>query len=144
MMRPAWIALPLVLATIACGSSTDVTLTPTTEILTGTVNAPVNGTLQSDTKTFTVGQKSEADITLTSAVETLPGGQLLSTVTMGLTVGTWSGSTCTPTFGANAAAPASSAILISGIVNAGMYCVIVSDVTTQLGPVAYSVTVAHF
>jgi hypothetical protein len=143
-MRSAWIALPLLLAVIACGDSTDVAPTPTTEDLSGTVKAPVNGTLQSDTKTFTVGQKSEADVSLTSAVETLPNGQLVSTITMGVAVGTWSGSTCTPTAGANTAAAASSAILVSGIVNAGTYCVIVSDVTTQLGPVAYTISVVHF
>jgi hypothetical protein len=63
---------------------------------------------------------------------------------MGVRVGTWDGAVCTPTFGANAAGPGSSAILISGIVNAGAYCVIVSDVTGQLGPVAYTIKVDHF
>ena len=82
------------------------------------------------------------NVTLTSATETLPGGALLQTVTMGLTVGTASVG-CTPLANAFTTATAGSSPQLSGSVAAGTYCVMVSDVTYQLGPVAYAGAVSH-
>jgi hypothetical protein len=141
--------LALLLATTACnnGSSTTATTSPSqtivTDVLLGTVPTPVGGVLQSDTKPFTVGQGGgTVTITLTSANETLPGGTLLTTVVVGLGVGTLSGTTCTLLSPATPVAAGASSSL-SGTLAAGSYCTVVSDVTGQVGPVAYAVTVAH-
>jgi hypothetical protein len=83
-------------------------------------------------------------VTLTSTIETLPGGSLLTNVQMGLALGTPSGTSCN----APAAAPpfASIGVTLSlpGTLPAGTYCLQVSDVTNQAGPVAYSLAVTHY
>lgn len=141
--------LSLAMTASGCGnssttSSTSPSQTITTEVLTGTVQPPVNGVLQSAFNTFVVGQGGgTVTVTLTSAVETLPGGTLLATVTMGVGVGTVSNGTCSLLSNAYVIAQASSATLLSGSVAAGTYCVQVSDVTNQLGPVAYALAVSH-
>ena len=124
-------------------SSTSPTQTFTTDVLIGTVNVPVGGVLQSSANNFSVGQGGGTiTVTLTSAIETLPGGTLLTTVQMGLAVGTPSGSTCVPLTNGSTTG-ASGVASLSGSVAAGNYCVAVSDVTGQLGPVAYAVAVNH-
>ena len=149
MKRTLRIALPLLLAAAACSSnnSSNSTITSvgtlTNEIITGTVAPPVNGTRQTDTKTFTVKASGELDVTLTSAIESLPSGQFLTTVTVGLAIGNWSGTTCTAISGASTNAQAGSSPQISGNVQAGTYCVMVTDVTNQLGPVQYALSVDH-
>ncbi len=156
-MRSTNIALSLVvvaLASAACGSSpTTPTLTTSTttstvtlinEVLTGTVPVPVDGVLQSAQNTFVVGQGGgSVAITLTSAVETLPDGTFLPTVTMGLGVGTLTGDTCTLLSGAFTPAQASGTAQLTGSLGAGTYCLQVSDVSNQLGPVLYAVAVSH-
>jgi len=125
-------------------SSTAPTQTITTDILTGTVPAAVNGVLQSASNNFTVGQGGgPVSVTLTSATETLPSGQLLTGQIMGVAVGTSSISGCTPMTNAFQTGSPNPAPLLSGSLSAGTYCVLVSDVTGQLGPVAYAVAVAH-
>ena len=121
------------------------TPTVTNDVLSGTVPAPVGGVLQSAFNTFTVGQGGGSiSVTLTSAIETIGAGSLLPTVTMGLAVGNASGQTCTPIANTFTTAQAGSTPQITGTLGAnGTYCVIVSDVTTQLGPVAYSAVVSH-
>ena len=129
------------------GSSSSSTASPsqtiTSDILTGTVPPPVNGVLQNSANFFSVGQGGGTiNVTLTSAIETLPGGTLLPTVTMGLAVGTGSPA-CTPLANAFVTAQAGSSPQLSGSVAAGTYCVLVSDVTGQVGPVAYAVAISH-
>jgi hypothetical protein len=144
-------ALALGLLTAACTSNSTSTTTPTvsttttTEILTGTVPPPVNGVLQSAFNPFTVGQGGgQIAVTLTSATETLPGGTLLTTVAMGLGVGTSDGTTCTLLASGFTIAQAGSAPQLSGTVStSGAYCVQLSDVSNQVGPVAYAVAVTH-
>ena len=151
MKRLILIALSLALTAVACDNGSSSSTTPTTpsqtlatDILTGTVPPPVNGVLQSDFRPLTVGQGGgQISVTLTSAVETFPGGSLLTTVTMGLAVGTLSGTTCTIIPGASTVAQGGSTAQLTGSLAAGSYCVQVSDVTSQLGPVAWAVAVVH-
>ena len=148
---PFVFAVGVLLITGACSgssssrsSTTSPTQTIATDVLTGTVPPPVNGVLQSAANNFTVGQGGgTVSVTLTSATETLPGGSLLTGVTMGLAVGTSAITGCTPLANSFTTAQASSVPQLSGTLNAGAYCVLVSDVTNQLGPVAYAVAVAH-
>ena len=107
--------------------------------------APVNSVLQSAANPFTVAQSNGTlSVTLTSAVETLPDGSLLSAVTMGLGVGTWSNGVCTLMPNTFVTAQGGSAAQLSGTINSGAYCVQISDVTGQLGPVAYAVALSHY
>jgi hypothetical protein len=128
-------------------SNTSTTTTPSqtiaTDVLTGTVQPPVNGVLQVSFGTFVVGQGGSVAVTLTSAVETLAAGTFLTTVTMGVAIGTVTGGTCTPLTNAFTIAQASSIAQLSGTLSPGTYCAQVSDVTSQLGPVAYALAVSH-
>ncbi|HEY7170764.1 MAG TPA: hypothetical protein VH417_07950 [Vicinamibacterales bacterium] len=135
-------------SSLACsGDSSNSTLptTPTTAVsdtLVGTVPAPVNGALQSAVNTFN-SQSGTVGVTLTSAVESMPDGSKLANVVMGIGIGTPSGSSCTLMTNAFTTAQPSSAVALSGTVTAGTYCVQVSDVTNQLGPVSYAIVVSH-
>ena len=117
--------------------------TTITDTDTGTVLAPIGGAFQSDVKSFTTTQSGTVSVVLTSAIETLPGGTLLPNVVMGLAIGSVVNAACSPLSGATAQASAGSAVVLQGTVSAGSYCVLVSDVTNQLGPVAYTVLVTH-
>jgi hypothetical protein len=82
-------------------------------------------------------------VTLTSAVETFPNGTLNPDVVVGLAVGTPAGTTCTLPAGSTPALFQAGAMTsLSGALNAGAYCVQVSDQTVQQGPAAYTVLVA--
>ena len=83
-------------------------------------------------------------VTLTSAIETFPDGTLLPTVTMGLGLGTFANGTCTLLSNAFTIAQAGASPQLGGTIASGSYWVQVSDVTNQLGPVAYAVAVSHF
>ena len=126
-------------------SPTAPSLMATNDVLTGTVASPMNGVLQSSFNTFVVGQGGgSVSVTLTSAIETLPDGSLLPTVTMGLGVGSVSNNTCSLFANSFATAQGGAAPQLSGTISSnGTYCVQVSDVSTQLGPVTYSVLVTH-
>ena len=117
-----------------------------TDVLTGTVAAPLNNVRQTTTRTFTVGQGGgPVSISLTSAVLTRPDGTVLTTVLMGLGAGTLdSGGICVIPSDSLVATPAGAGPHLSGtFLPAGTYCVQVSDVTTQVGPVAFSITIVH-
>jgi hypothetical protein len=115
-----------------------------TEVLTGTVLPPVNQVLQKTFVTFTVGQGGgPVTITLTSAVQTRPDGTLQPTVQMGLGAGTPANGTCVVPQGSYVVTTAGTTPHLSGSLTAGVYCVQVSDVTSQVGPVAFAVTIEH-
>jgi hypothetical protein len=138
----------LAIVTVACdsSSSTSPTTSPITNSsrLSGTVPAAVNGVPQSVFSNFTVGQGGGmVTLTLTSAVETFPDGTLNHDVVVGLAVGTPTGATCTLPAGSTPALFQAGAMpSMSGALNAGAYCVQVSDQTVQPGPAAYTVVVA--
>ena len=143
------VALVIVLSTAACdnSSTTPTTTSPATNTITfsGTVPAAVNGVPQSQSEPFTVGQSGgTVTFTLTSALETLPGGTLNPSVVMGIGVGTPTGTTCTLPSGTVASLlSAGAASSISGTLNPGTYCVQVTneDASAQSGPVVYTVVV---
>ena len=131
----------VVAGSVACdnsGSSATATATAptgaaTTDIFTGTV--PVGGL---DFKPFTVTQNNGLlSVTLTAAGPP-------ATITMGLGVGTVTGTTCTLLSGASTSAPAGITPQLSGTIGAGSYCVEVVDIGNAALPITYSVTVVHF
>jgi hypothetical protein len=143
----ALVALVVVLTTAACdsSSSTSPTASPavSSSTLSGIVPAAVNGVRQTVSGNFTVGQGGGmVTVTLTSAVETFPDGTLNHDVVVGLAVGTPTGTTCSLPAGSTPALFQAGAVAsISGALNAGTYCVQVSDQTVQQGPAAYTVVV---
>ena len=115
-----------------------------TEVLTGTVAPPVNAVRQVTFKTYTVGQGGgPVEITLTSAVLTRPDGSVLTTVQMGLGAGTPVDGACVVPVGAYVVTTPGNSPQLAGNLTAGTYCVQLSDVTNQVGPVAFSITVTH-
>ena len=149
------VALPIfvtsfALAVSACdnGSSTPATSASAavlTDTVAGIVPAAVNAVPQSAFNNFVVGQAGGAvTVTLTSAVETLPGGALNSTVAMGMGVGVPTATTCVLATGtAPTIFQAGATATLSGTAGAGVLCVLVTDVTIQPGPVAYTVVITH-
>ena len=140
--RAAWtgLALTALLAASACGGSSTTAPTatapitpPTTEVFTGTVS--VGG---SDSHTFTVVlSNGQLNVILTAAGPP-------STITVGLGIGAPSGSTCA--FFAGGAGPTQAGTIaqLSGVAQAGTYCVAVYDAGNQLADVTYSLTVTHY
>ena|SRR5687767_9051548 len=115
-----------------------------TEVLTGTVAPPVDAVRQVAFKTYTVGQGGgPVEITLSSAVLTRPDGSVQATVQMGLGAGTPVNGACVVPAGAYVVATPGTTPHLVGNLPAGTYCVQVSDVTNQVGPVTFSVTVTH-
>lgn len=150
------LALGIVLTTAACDSSSSTSptmtspntpgvtsLTPTyIQRLSGIVPAPVDGVPQSDSKTFKVGQGGgTVSVTLTSAVETFPNGTINPAVVMGLAVGAPGPGTCTLSAGQAPSLVQPGATGLSGTLNAGAYCIQISDQTVQQGPVMYTVVI---
>ena len=135
---------------VGCGGSSDTSTTTTAptlsvDTLPGTVAAPVAGVRQAASVLFNVASPGGSVlVTLTSAVETHPDGTTNPNVVVGVAVGS-------PTAGSCALAAGNVPILlqaganssISGTAAAGLYCVQVSDVTNQLGPVAFTVVISH-
>lgn len=139
-------------AVVSAGCNRSVTLleptppeqTIITDVLTGTVPAPVNEVFQSTFRTYTVGQGGGAvTVTLTSAVQTRPDGSLQTTVTMGLGAGSVVNGACVVPANSFVSTPAGANPQLTGSLAAGTYCIRVSDVTGQVGPVAFSVKVTH-
>ncbi len=115
-----------------------------TDTLTGVVPPPVNNVLQKTFRTFTMGPGlGPVTVTLTSAVQTRPDGSLQPTIQMGLGVGSVVNEACVVPATAYLVTPAGTSPHLSGTLAEGVYCVQVSDVTGQVGPVAFSVTVIH-
>ena len=66
-----------------------------------------------------------------------------STITMGIGIGTTGSGSCALIPNASAVTPAGSSVQVSGILSPGTFCVLVSDVGNQTGPVAWTATVTH-
>lgn len=136
----------------ACGSSptsaSDVTPALTTllsEMFTGTVGAPVGGALQTAAHPFTVSTgNTPIAVTMTSAIETFADGSVLPSVTMALSIGAYANNVCTPIANATVNAQAGATAQLVGTITAGTFCVQIADVTNQLGPVQYAITVQHY
>jgi hypothetical protein len=126
-------------------SSTTTAPTLTSDTLTGTVPAPIGGVRQAASVVFNVNAPGgSVAVTLTSAVQTNPDGTANPNVVMGVAVGTPAAGACSlGTGNIPALLQAGANSTLSGTAAAGLYCVQVSDVTNQLGPVAFTVVVQH-
>ena len=116
---------------VATTTTTTPTVTRTTDTFSGTV--PVRGSAFNN---FTIAATGLVEVTLTAAGPP-------STITMGLGVGTQSGSSCAVLSGGSVNTPAGSAVQLSGTSSAGALCVKISDIGNQTSAVSYTVTVTH-
>ncbi len=121
----------------ACGGSSNATsvLAPTGTLVTDTFS----GTVQPggmDFNPFTITTGGTVNVTLLSAGPP-------PTITMGLAIGTPSGTGTCALLPGGITTTASATAQLTGTLNAGSYCVEVVDVGNAAGPIAYTVTVAH-
>jgi len=135
---------------VGCGGGSDSSATTTTptlisDTLAGTVPAPIGGVRQAASVIFNVNVPGgTVSVTLTSAVETNPDASVNPNVVMGVAVGTPTAGACSlGTGNVPALLQAGANSTLSGTAASGLYCVQVSDVTNQLGPVAFTVVVQH-
>ena len=127
----------------ACSNSTDTTTTGTgtaptapvtTEQFAGTV--PVGG---NDVHSFIVAA-SNGTLTVTMTAAGPP-----ATITMGIGVGQFVGGTCQLLSGGTVSMPASTTAQLSGVVNAGTYCLMIYDLRLNATvPITYAATVTHY
>jgi hypothetical protein len=126
-------------------SSTTTSPTLVADTLGGTVPAPIGGVRQAASVVFNVNAPGGTVlVTLTSAVQTNPDGTVNPNVVMGVAVGTPAAGACSlGTGNVPVLLQAGANSSISGTAASGLYCVQVSDVTNQVGPVAFTVVVSH-
>ena len=134
-LLPAILALGVAIGAAACASD-DESANPTnpsssiTEVFEGTL--PPNGARTHD---FSVAASGTVRATMTRLTAE-------STITIGLTLGTWNGSTCTAVVSNDTAAQ--NAVVTATAGSAGRLCVRVYDAAgTLTETVEYSVTVVH-
>ena len=140
--RCAWTKAPLVLAgaalaaLAACGGGDSPTTaaTPTpeskTETFTGTLTQ--SGSVYHP---FTIAAQGSISVTLTTLSPQ-------STITMGLGIGTVSGTTCTLLTGAYSES-AKAGSTLSGTIATGSYCVLLYDIGNMTSANDYVITVVH-
>lgn len=130
-----------------CGSSSDTPTTPTdygnSYSIIGTVPAPVDGVPQARTHSFLLSADSSVQVTLTAASETMTDGTTLSTVVVGVGLGTMSNGVCAVIPGAAISTASGTNVQLVWTMPAGADCVQLSDVTTQQGPVAYTLNLKY-
>lgn len=135
------------LAISASGCGSDSTTSPTTPSTTstfvytllGTVPAAVDGVTKSNTHQFLLGSSTAVSVVLTSATEALVNGTTLTTVVMGLGLGTVTNGVCVVPAGSTIQATYSADVQLTKTLPQGVGCLVVSDVTVQEGPVTYQV-----
>jgi hypothetical protein len=134
---PTLLAVAIVIVTTACGSSSSTPTIPTTplnpitETFAGTLN--LNGAA---TYPFTVTTPGTITATLTTVGPD-------PTVSLGLSIGTWSGTTCSVGSGLFQDQAVQGAVVVATVSAAGTLCLRVYDSGTLTAPATYSVDVVH-
>jgi hypothetical protein len=128
------------LAAAGCSTSADDSSSPLpTAPSTPLVTENISGTVlvgASDTHPFTVTSSGfQISVDLTSAGPP-------STISMGLGVGNWDGTTCSNVSGNTVQAGPTAQL--TGTIGAGNYCLIVQDVGNQAAPITYTAVVLHY
>ena len=141
------IALTLALTAAACGGNS--TTSPSSPSSTSSTSQPVASPTTTETfsgtllvggysfDSFVVSLNGTVNVTLGS----VSGTDVPSTVTLGVAIGTPSGTGCTGGTVTSTAAGADPQV--TGTYSPGRYCVNVSDVGNLAAPAAFIVTIAH-
>ena len=135
-------------AAAGCGGSTAPTPVAKTEVFTGTLQP-----LGADFKTFSIAYtQSSTDLSITvNSLTTVASSAPVTGITIGVGIGTVSGSTCAIQV-QNPAAVLGQELFAPNGASAGNYCVQISDcptgttgcTSTLTEPVNYSMTVKHY
>jgi len=136
----AILALALALPGAACSDSQSPTTPSTDTIASPTTTETFSGTLQvggSSFYSFVVAVNGTVNVTLAS----VSGADVVSTVTLGLAIGTPSGTGCSG--GTVTNVQPGTDPQVTGTYSPGRYCVNVSDVGNLAGPAGFNVTIAH-
>ncbi len=143
----ALVVLPALFASIGCGSTTSSPTSPTTVsnsyALLGKVPAAVSGVPQSFAHIFLLPAGATMSLTLTSATEVMLDGSVVSTVPLGVGLGTVTNGVCTVLPGAFVNTASATSPQMAWPMPAGTDCVLVSDVTVQEGAVSYAITLTY-
>ena len=139
-MKAISAALALALLGAACGGSSSTTTAPsTTPVASPTTTETWNGTVQigsSSFYSFVVGVNGTVNVTLVS----VSGAFVPATVTLGVAIGTLSGTACS---GTATNTQAGTTPQVTATEAPGRYCVNVSDVGNLFAPASFVVTIAH-
>jgi hypothetical protein len=139
-MRAVCTALALAVLGGAC-TDTQGTTTPSTDtVASPTTTETFSGVLQVDGSSFysfLVTENGTVNVTLVS----VSGTDVPSTVTLGVAIGTPSGTGCSG--GTVTSTSAGTDPQVTGTYSPGRYCVNVSDVGNLAAPAAFIVTIAH-
>ena len=134
------VCLTMVISACGSNSSTTAPSTTTPSVAAPTVTEPWSGTVPvggSAFYSFSIAQNGTVNVTLLSV-----SGQFVpSTVTLGLGLGTPSGTTCATSSTTNARAGTTPQVTATDA--PGLYCVNVSDVGNLFAPATFSITIAH-
>jgi hypothetical protein len=134
------IPLTLALTAATCGGNSTTSPSPATTIASPTVTETFAGTLPVSGArfySFVVSENGTVNVTLVS----VSGTDVASTVTLGLAIGTPSGTGCSGGTVTNAAPGTDPQV--TGTYSPGRYCVNVSDAGNLAAPAAFAVTIAH-
>ena len=125
----------LAAAAAACSEGTTTTPTPITPpVLTDTYSGTLN-TNGAASYTFTTSQSGDVQATLTALA---PNSALL----VGLSLGTWNGTSCQIVLANDKATQFSR--IVGTASSAGSFCVRIYDVGNVIDPATYEIQVAHF
>jgi hypothetical protein len=128
----------------ACGGNTTTSPAPATTIASPTGTETFDGTLPvrgSSFYSFLVSQNGTVNVTLVGVSGAINAVDVPSTVTLGLAIGTPSGTGCSG--GSVTTAAAGTDAQVTGTYGPGRYCVNVSDVGNLAAPATFIVTIAH-
>lgn len=140
MKRLSWLLIvPFAMIVSGCNKSEDTPTSPSTptgplvsETFAGSV-APLGQSFHA----FNVAETGDISAQLTAAGPP-------TTIYMYLSLGAVSGTTCTPLANGTVLAQASGTPQLTGTIDAGSYCVLVSDAGNQAQTVSYTVIVNHY
>ena len=139
------IPLTLALTVAACGGNNTTSPSSTTTVASPTATETFAGTLPvggSSFYSFVVAQNGTVNVTLVnvSAAAGVAANDVPSTVTLGLAIGTPSGTGCNGTV---TNVTAGTDPQVTGTYAPGRYCVNVSDIGNLAAPAAFTATIAH-
>ena len=139
-MRAVCAVLALGLLSAACTDTQNTTAPSTDAVAPPTTTETFSGTLLVggySFYSFVVAQNGTVNVTLAS----VSGTDVPSTVTIGIAIGTPSGTGCSG--GTVTSTTAGTDPQVTGTYSPGRYCVNVSDVGNLAAPAAFIVTIAH-
>ena len=129
----------------ACSNDTTDTTPTTTPSTSFTATETMTGTLEkagAQSYSFTVGAVGTVTVTLTTLADSVNSGNIPPTV--GISLGTWNGTSCAVNFGIFTDAAGQGATIAGNVTGAGVLCTRIYDPSNKVSnPLNYTLTVTH-